>query len=58
MLQFYRNRAHADEVHLKMMQDASVGAHRKKFDGIVTQGKGLITYRFSHLRAQEPSHSG
>jgi uncharacterized protein YbaA (DUF1428 family) len=50
-LQFYRDRAHADEVHAKMMQDESIGAFMKEFDGLVTQGKSLITGGFSRLRA-------
>ena len=48
-LQFYRDRAHADEVRGKMMQDESVGAIMKEFDGLVSQGKSLITDRFSRL---------
>jgi uncharacterized protein YbaA (DUF1428 family) len=50
-LQFYRDRAHADEVHAKMMQDESVGALMKEFDGLVIQGKSLITGGFSRLGA-------
>jgi uncharacterized protein YbaA (DUF1428 family) len=49
-LQFYRDRAHADEVHSKMMQEESIGAIMKEFDGLVTQGKSLITDGFSRLR--------
>ena len=48
-LQFYRDRAHADEVRGKMMQDESVGAIMKEFDGLVSQGKSLITDGFSRL---------
>jgi large subunit ribosomal protein L17 len=50
-LQFYRDRAHADEVNSKMMQDESIGALMKEFNGLVTQGKSLITGGFSRLRA-------
>jgi uncharacterized protein YbaA (DUF1428 family) len=49
-LQFYRDRAHAEEVRGKMMQDESVGAIMKEFDGLVSQGKSLITDGFSRLR--------
>jgi uncharacterized protein YbaA (DUF1428 family) len=49
-LQFYRDRAHAEEVRSKMMQDESVGAIMKEFDGLVSQGKSLITDGFSRLR--------
>jgi uncharacterized protein YbaA (DUF1428 family) len=49
-LQFYRDRAHAEEVQAKMMQDESVGAPMKDFDGLVTQGKNLITGGFSRLK--------
>jgi uncharacterized protein YbaA (DUF1428 family) len=50
-LQFYRDRAHADEVRAKMMQDESIGAFMKEFDGLVTQGKSLIKGGFSRLGA-------
>jgi uncharacterized protein YbaA (DUF1428 family) len=50
-LQFYRDRAHVDEVHAKMMQDESIGKLMKEFDGLVTQGKSLITDGFSRLKA-------
>jgi uncharacterized protein YbaA (DUF1428 family) len=49
-LQFYRDQAHADEVYSKMMQDETCGAIDKEFDGLVTQGKGMITDGFSRLR--------
>jgi large subunit ribosomal protein L17 len=50
-LQFYRDRAHTEEVRSKMMQDESVGKLMKEFDGLVTQGKSLITDGFSRLKA-------
>jgi len=50
-LQFYRDRAHADEVRTKMMQDESIGKLMKEFNGLVTQGKSLITDGFSRLKA-------
>ena len=49
-LQFYRDQAHADEVYSKMMQDETCGAIGKEFDGLVTQGKGMVTDGFSLLR--------
>lgn len=49
-LQFYRDQAHANEVYSKMMQDETCGAIGKEFDGLVTQGKGMITDGFSRLR--------
>jgi uncharacterized protein YbaA (DUF1428 family) len=49
-LQFYRDRAHADEVYSKMMQDETCGAIGKEFDGLVTPGKSMITDGFSRLR--------
>jgi uncharacterized protein YbaA (DUF1428 family) len=49
-LQFYIDQAHADEVYSKMMQDETCGAIGKEFDGLVTQGKGMITDGFSRLR--------
>jgi uncharacterized protein YbaA (DUF1428 family) len=50
-LQFYRDQAHAAEVRSKMMQDKSLGAIMKEFDGLVSQGKSLITDGFSRLGA-------
>jgi uncharacterized protein YbaA (DUF1428 family) len=49
-LQFYRDKAHADQVYSKMMQDETCGAIGKEFDGLVTQGKGMITDGFNRLR--------
>jgi uncharacterized protein YbaA (DUF1428 family) len=49
-LQFYRDQAHAVEVHAKMMQDESIGKLMKEFNGLVTQGKSLITDGFSRLK--------
>ena len=49
-LQFYRDKAHADEVYLKMLQDETCGAIGKEFNGLVTPGKGMITDGFSRLR--------
>jgi uncharacterized protein YbaA (DUF1428 family) len=49
-LQFYRDQAHADQVRSKMMQDESIGALMKEFDGLVTQGKSMISDGFSRLR--------
>jgi uncharacterized protein YbaA (DUF1428 family) len=49
-LQFYRDQAHADEVYSKMMQDETCGAIGKEFNGLVTQGKSMITDGFSRLR--------
>jgi uncharacterized protein YbaA (DUF1428 family) len=49
-LQFYRDQAHANEVFAKMMQDETCGAIGKEFDGLVTQGKSMITDGFSRLR--------
>ena len=49
-LQFYRDQAHANQVYSKMMQDETCGAIGKEFDGLVTQGKGMITDGFSRLR--------
>lgn len=48
-LQFYRDRAHADQVRSKMMQDESIGKLMKEFDGLVTEEKSLITDGFSRL---------
>jgi hypothetical protein len=33
-----------------MMQDESIGALMKEFDSLVTQGKSMISDRFSRLR--------
>ena len=49
-LQFYRDQAHAHEVYSKMMQDETCGAIGKEFNGLVTQGKSMITDGFSRLR--------
>jgi uncharacterized protein YbaA (DUF1428 family) len=49
-LQFYRDQAHADQVFAKMMQDETCGAIGKEFDGLVTQGKSMITDGFNRLR--------
>ena len=43
LLQFYRDQAHADEVHSNMMQDESVGQLTKEFDGLITQESSLVT---------------
>jgi uncharacterized protein YbaA (DUF1428 family) len=51
-LQFYRDQAHAEEVYSKMMQDEVCGAIGKEFDGLVTQGKNMITDGFSRLRME------
>jgi uncharacterized protein YbaA (DUF1428 family) len=51
-LQFYRDKAHAEEVYSKMMQDEVCGAIGKEFDGLVTQGKNMITDGFSRLRME------
>jgi uncharacterized protein YbaA (DUF1428 family) len=49
-LQFYRDKAHANEVFAKMMQDETCGAIGKEFDSLVTQGKSMISDGFSRLR--------
>jgi uncharacterized protein YbaA (DUF1428 family) len=49
-LQFYRDKAHANEIFAKMMEDETCGAIGKEFDSLVTQGKGMITDGFSRLR--------
>jgi uncharacterized protein YbaA (DUF1428 family) len=49
-LQFYRDQAHVDEVRSKMMQDESAGTLANEFNGLVTQGKSMITDGFSRLR--------
>ena len=49
-LQFYRDRAHADQVRSKMMQDETFGAITKEFDSLVTQGKNMITDGFNRLK--------
>jgi uncharacterized protein YbaA (DUF1428 family) len=51
-LQFYRDQAHADEVYSKMMQDEVCAAIGKEFDGLVSQGKKMITDGFSRLRME------
>ena len=48
-LQFYRDKAHADEVYLKMMQDETCGAIGKEFNGLVTPRK-----RHDHRWIQPP----
>jgi uncharacterized protein YbaA (DUF1428 family) len=50
LLQFYRDKAHADEVTAKMMQDESIGALMKEFGGLISQGSDLIMGGFSRLR--------
>jgi large subunit ribosomal protein L17 len=49
-LQFYRDKAHADQVRSKMMQDETVSEIMKEFDDLVTPGKNMITDGFSRLR--------
>lgn len=41
LLQFYRDQAHADEVHSNMMQDESVGHLIKEFDGLIAMSQAL-----------------
>jgi uncharacterized protein YbaA (DUF1428 family) len=48
-LQFYKDKAHADQVRSKMMQDETFRAIAKEFDSLVTQGKSMITDGFSRL---------
>jgi uncharacterized protein YbaA (DUF1428 family) len=48
-LQFYKDQAHADQVRSKMMQDETFGAIAREFDGLVTQGKSMISDGFSSL---------
>lgn len=50
LLQFYRDRDHADEVTAKMMQDERMGQLIKEFDSLITQGSSLIMGGFSRLR--------
>jgi uncharacterized protein YbaA (DUF1428 family) len=50
LLQFYRDRAHADEITAKMMQDESIGQLMKEFGGLITQGSSLIMGGFSRLK--------
>jgi len=38
-LQFYKDGAHVDEVHAKMMQDKSIGKLMKEFDGQLPKEK-------------------
>jgi hypothetical protein len=49
-LQFYKDKAHADEVRSKMVQDQGVSTIMREFDSLVSQGKSLITDGFSRLR--------
>jgi uncharacterized protein YbaA (DUF1428 family) len=49
-LQFYRDKAHADQVYSKMTQDETCGAIAKEFDSLVTQGKSMITDGFNPFR--------
>ena len=51
-LQFYRDQAHADEVYSKMMQDEVCAEIGKEFDGLVSQGKNMITDGYSRLRME------
>ncbi len=48
-MQFYRDKAHADQVRSNMTQDQGVGAIMREFDSLVSQGKNLITGGFSRL---------
>jgi uncharacterized protein YbaA (DUF1428 family) len=50
LLQFYRDKAHADEVNAKMMQDENIGALMQKFGGLISQGSNLIMGGFSRQR--------
>jgi uncharacterized protein YbaA (DUF1428 family) len=50
LLQFYRDRAHADEITAKLMQDESIGALMKEFGGLISQGSSLIMGGFNRLR--------
>jgi Protein of unknown function (DUF1428) len=48
-LQFYRDKAHADQVRSKMMQDETASTIGMEFEGLVSQGKSLITDGFNKL---------
>jgi len=48
-LQFYRDKAHTDQVHSEIVQDETFGAIAKEFDSLVTQGKSMITDGFGRL---------
>ncbi|MGH9990510.1 MAG: hypothetical protein ACREAS_08750, partial [Nitrososphaera sp.] len=39
LLQFYRDGIHADKVHSNMMQDESIGALAKEFDGLIAKSQ-------------------
>lgn len=50
LLQFYGDKAHADEVNAKMMQDENIGALMQEFGGLISQGSNLIMGGFSRHR--------
>jgi hypothetical protein len=49
-LQYFRDHSHCKEVYAKMMTDKSLEPLLNEFFGLVTQGRGLITGVFNHLR--------
>ncbi|MDQ3840363.1 MAG: C2H2-type zinc finger protein [Thermoproteota archaeon] len=50
LLQFYRDKDHANEVAAKMMQDESISELMKEFGGLISQGSNLTMGGFSRLR--------
>lgn len=48
-LQFYRDQAHADQVHSKMVQDETFAPIGKEFDSLVSKGKSMISDGYSSL---------
>jgi hypothetical protein len=49
LLQFFKDRDHADDITAKMMQDESIDELMKKFDSLITQS--IISGGFSRVRS-------
>jgi uncharacterized protein YbaA (DUF1428 family) len=49
-LNYFRDRKHLEDVFPKMLEDESVAPLFKQFEGLITQGKNMITGGFSRLK--------
>jgi len=49
-LNYFRDRKHVEDVFPKMMQDESISPLFKQFEGLITEGKKMITGGFTPIK--------
>ena len=49
-LNYFRDRKHLEDIFPKMLQDETVAPLFKQFEGLIIQGKNMITGGFSRLK--------